>query len=90
MKLAEIYEILNDPRKALELVTQGVKHITAALSNPNLPFRQLLIHDGGRRVIVRAWMRIKLERLVPPKAPPSSKKSRVMGRTKIKSRASAS
>ena len=24
MKLAEIYEILNEPRKALELVTQGV------------------------------------------------------------------
>ena len=31
MKLAEIYEILNDPRRALELVTQGTKVVTSRL-----------------------------------------------------------
>ena len=46
MKLAEIYEILNDPRKALDLVLQG----TVSCSFPSQPLLiAILVIDSRRR-----------------------------------------
>ena len=44
MELASIYEILNEPKKALDLVMQGKTNLT-------LQSKLCVAHDGGYRVI---------------------------------------